>query len=474
MKPFAHQTEVLEHSKDFEAYALFWEQGTGKTKPTLDNAAYLAKKGEIDALLVLAPNEVPRNWVDDEIPKHLGRNIAAATYVSSKAGTIKHRKMLHDTMAAPFCVVTMGYDAFMTIKGTKFAQLFFKKRKVMMVLDESHAIKSPGAKRTKRIIAAGKHAKYRRILTGTPIANSPFDIYSPVRFLEPTFWKERGFGFFSEFKHYFGIFRQGVNKQQGKERTYEYVVGYKNLEELKEMIAPISSRVLKDDVLDLPPKLYSKRYFELSKEQQRVYKELRDEALTFLSTGDLVAAPLAIVRLLRLHQVTCNYLPHEEGEPLIAINDTNPRLECLRILLEEVGTTQAIIWARFREDINQIIGLLKDKAVRYDGQTSSDDRAKAKSAFQSGDVQFFVGNPAAAGTGLTLHAARTVIYYNNSFRLVERLQSEDRAHRIGQEHPVNYVDIMAQGTIDTYIVRALRNKVNIAAAITGDELKEWI
>jgi len=470
LKPFAHQSDVLERSQDLPSFALFWEQGTGKTKPTLDNAVHLAKSGKIDALLVLAPNEVPRNWVDDEIPKHLG-NITAATYVSAKANTIKHRKMLYEAMNAPFCVVAMSYDAFMTEKGTKFVRDFFKKRKVMMVCDESHNIKTPTAKRTKRVVSAGKHVAYRRILTGTPIANNPFDIYTQMRFLEPNFWKDRGFNTYSEFKQYFGIWRKGFNSQQG--RDYDYVVGFKNLDELHDMLKPLSSRVTKDEVLDLPPKLYSKRYFELSTEQKRAYKELRDEFITFLSSGDLVTAPLAIVRLLRLHQVTCNYLPAEEGEPLLPLSPINPRLECLRLLLEEVSH-QAIIWARFTEDINQIMALLKDKAVRYDGPTSSDDRAKAKSAFQSGDVQFFVGNPAAAGTGLTLHAARTVIYYNNSFRLVDRLQSEDRAHRIGQEHPVNYVDIVAPNTVDTYILRALRNKVSIAATIQGDELKEWV
>jgi len=171
--------------------------------------------------------------------------------------------------------------------------------------------------------------------------------------------------------------------------------------------------------------------------------------------------------------VTSNYLPSDDGEGMIAIDKQNPRLACLATTLEEVHNS-AIIWARFRKDIDQIIELLGDRAVRYDGETSNDDRAKAISAFQSEQVQFFVGNPAAGGMGLTLTKARTVIYYNNSFRLVDRLQSEDRAHRIGQPHPVEYIDIVAPGTIDTYVVSALRAKVNIASAVTGDRAKEWI
>jgi len=203
-----------------------------------------------------------------------------------------------------------------------------------------------------------------------------------------------------------------------------------------------------------------------------VYKEIKDEALTFLATGEMLTAPLAIVRMLRLQQVTCNYLPTETGDYL-DLAPNNPRLRCLETLLEEV-THGCIIWARFRRDIDLICEMLGDKCVRYDGAVKDDARAQAKQRFQSGGAQFFVGNPAAAGMGLTLTAARTVVYYNNDFRLATRLQSEDRAHRIGQEHPVEYVDIMAPNTIDGHIVRALRNKVNIASVVTGDNLKEWI
>jgi SNF2 family DNA or RNA helicase len=226
-------------------------------------------------------------------------------------------------------------------------------------------------------------------------------------------------------------------------------------------------------VLDLPPKLYSKRYFDLTPEQQRVYVEIKTEALTLLDTGDVVTAPLIITRLLRMQQVTCGYVPTDDGHVEQMIGDKNPRLDTLVELCEGLAHP-AIIWAKFRKDIDLIMEKLGDKAVRYDGQTSDDERAEAKRRFQTGDVQFFVANPAAGSTGLTLTAARTVIYYNNSFKLVDRLQSEDRAHRAGQTFPVDYIDIVAPNTVDVAIVNALRSKVNIAAEITGDNLKEWL
>ncbi len=489
LKPFKHQARFVRAHWDDPFYALHWEQGTGKTKALLDNATKLHKRGEIDGVLVVAPNGVHRNWVTDEIPLH-ATNMHGAFFTSGKAKTQKHKRMMNAALESDFPLIAMSFEGFMTKAGTDYAKKFFKNRKVMFIVDESTGIKTPGAKRTKRIVAAGKLVEYRRNATGTPVANSPLDIYSQFLFLDQNFWKARGFSNYYVFKNYFGIWVKGVNKQQGG-REFQHCVGFRNLEELHEMIAPYASRVTKDEVLDLEPKLYSKRYFELTKEQRRVYGELKDQAITFVDKYDaerervlteggtpdplIVAAPLAIVRLLRLHQVTSGYLPadDEDEETMVPLGTSNPRLECLMTLLEEVPHS-AIIWARFRHDIDLIMERLGERAVRYDGKVNDEDRAKNKAAFNAGDAQFFVGNPAAGGKGLTLITARTVIYYNNDFRLENRLQSEDRAHRIGQKYPVNVVDIIAPDTVDEHIVKALRNKVNVARVVTGDNLKEWI
>lgn len=471
-KPFSHQFELFHRTKDLKTFGLFWEQGTAKTKPTLDTAAYLFETGKITGLLVLAPNGVHRNWVTDEVPAHLPDRVCVSSHVyySSRSKSKAGLKGAQNTLLAPgLAFLAMTYDGFLTKDGRKLAERFLSERKCLFVLDEAHRIKSPNAKRTKAILAASKLAAYRRVLTGTPIANGPFDAYSIMKFLNLEFWKPFYLDSFFIFKHHFGIFKKGV--AQGGQREFEYVVGYRNLEQLERILSSCSSRVTKDQVLDLPPKLYSKRYFEMNGEQKRLYEELETEFMTFLE-GDLVTAPLAITRMLRLQQITSGYLPNDVGDIIREIGEDNPRMKLLGEIVEDCPH-KAIIWAKFTRDIDKICALLGDRAVRYDGQVGNDERAANKEAFQNGDKQFFVCN-LAINEGLTLHAARTVIYYNNSFKLTDRLQSEDRAHRLGQEHPVNYIDIVAEDTIDEHIVNRLVKKLDIASKILGDEIKQWL
>ena len=483
-KPFDHQRAIFEKRSDLEGDCLFLEQGTGKTKCAIDNFAYLYLQGKIDGVLILAPNGVQRNWITDEIPAHLCDEVARQTrsmcWQSSRAGTKRHEREAEEILRHKgLAVMAMGYEAFMSAKGKVFAKQFLTGKKVFYVLDEATRIKTPGAKRTKTVLASAKYAKYRRILTGTPAANGPFDVYSQVRFAHPDFWKKNGLGDFFAFKTFFGLFEKGFNSATGQ--SFDSLVGYQNLEQLHKMLDRISVRVLKDDVLDLPPKLYTVRYFEPSREQMRIYNQLVGDFIAYLSDGREVAAPLAIVRLLRFQQVLCGYLPTNKldkdgyllSEMELVRLDENPRLRLLEEICEDTPH-KAIIWARFTEDIDQIMELLGRKAVRYDGRVSDKDRAAAKIAFQSGDAQFFVANPAAAGEGLTLHSAKTVIYYNNTFKLSERLQSEDRAHRAGLKHAVQYIDIAAQDTVDEDVLQALRSKIDVASEITGDKLKEWV
>lgn len=495
-KPFDHQRDIFDKRRDLVGDALFLEQGTGKSKCILDNAADLFLRGEIDAVLVIAPNGVQRNWVTDEIPAHLPDAVAENTrslcWQSTKAGSQKFARELDALMAhRGLTFIAMSYDATITLRGKAFVKRLLASRTVLYVLDEATRIKTPGAKRTKYIVASGTRAKYRRILTGTPVTNGPFDVYSPIRFSHPTFWKTKGLGDFFAFKTFFGLFekktRSIFNPVTGKQKLVEYndLLEYRNLDLLKKYLDEVSVRVLKDDVLDLPPKLYSTRYFEPTREQMRLYNDLTADYIALLADGREVIAALAIVRLLRFQQALCGYLPtnktDEDGyisvdTELVELPGGNPRLA---LLLETCEDTphKAIIWAKFTKDIDLITQGLRDlklSFVRYDGKVGDDQRAANKIAFQNGDAQFFVGNPAAAGIGLTLHAAKTVIYYNNTFKLEERLQSEDRVHRAGLKHPVQYIDIVAQGTVDEDILRSLRSKIDVASTITGDTLKGWV
>lgn len=478
-KPFAHQLRDFLRSRDMPEFAVFWEQGTGKSKLIIDTAAWLWAQGKIDAVVVVAPNSVHRNWIADQIPEHLTEELRAVSrmhvYQSTRAPTKWHQQAVRELLGhRGLSWMAISYNAFMTKRGKQTMWRLLKSRRVLYVLDESARIKTPSAKRTISIVASGVYAPYKRIMTGTPVANGPFDIYAPLRFLRDKFWKRHSIGSALAFRHEFGVYQQGYDGRS--DREYKALVGYKNLERLHKMLQPISSRVTKDEVLDLPPKLYSRRYFQLSREQERLYAELREHFIAELESGDLVKAPMVLVRMLRFQQITCGYLPTEdedESQVFHMINAENPRLELLREVCEDTPH-QAIIWARFTKDVDLIMDMLGDRAVRFDGQVREEDREANKQTFLKGDAQFFVAKASVGGEGLTLNCARTVIYYNNTFSLTERLQSEDRAHRIGQEHPVQYIDLLAEDTIDERIVDALRKKMNIAAKITGDELRQWL
>ncbi len=475
-EPFAHQREAYEATRDLKAHAVFWEMGCGKTKLALDVAAWQYLQGQIDTVLVIAPKGVHRNWVTDEIPRHLSPDVGeckSVWYSSTKAGTKKHQRELAEALEHDgLVVIAMNYDAVITKPGKALAEKVMG-RKVMLILDESPRIKNPTAKRTKAILKLAPQAVTRRILTGTPITNGPFDAFSQIQFLDPAFWARHQFGSFFAFKNHFGVF-QTQNLQDG--RRFNMCVSYRNVDTLYSMLEPISSRVVKEDVLDLPEKLYSKVYVELTREQRQLYRQIADDAIAFLSTGEMVTANLVIVEMLRLQQIVNGFVKTEDSDDPVTVGTTNPRLNALVDVLES-HDSQAIVWARFQYDIDLIAKRLASEGVTcvtYDGRTSDADRAKAIDTFRSGDARVFVANPAAAGEGLTLTEANLVVYYSNAFKLSDRLQSEDRAHRIGQKKPVLYVDLVCPETVDEKIVEALRKKLDVASLITGDNFREWI
>ena len=485
-EPFPHQTKYYFETRDLPSVGIGWEMGCGKTKLGIDTLCHLRTTNQINRVLVVAPGGVQRNWITDELPKHMWSNIQyrAMFYESSKASTQSQQKELIGLTNYPqLSILSMSYDAIITKRGGDAAAKFIKKQDVLMICDESHAIKNPKAKRTRFVISASKHAKFRRVLTGTPLAQGPFDIYAQIKFLDPDFWKRLGFRTYTVFKNYFGSF---VTNRTKDGHRYETLIAYRNLDELKEIIASIFIRLTKDDVLNLPPKLYQKRYFDLTAEQKRLYKQLKEELM--LEIGDnIMDGSAAIVRLLRMQQITSGYFGYydefdldDQGRPQLKmeiIEGKNPRLEALLEIIEEAGEKQGIIWARFSQEITVILDRLKKDgytATRYDGKISSDEAFANQDSFKKGEKQFIVANAAKGAEGLTWHCATLVVYYSNDVKLVKRLQSEDRAHRIGTTQPVLYIDLIANRTCDAKIVKALRERRDIAQDVMGDEITEWI
>ena len=448
------------------------EMGTGKSKVCIDNVALLYERKEIDAFVVVAPKGVYRNWARLEIPAHLPDHIDRLVAIWNPSPT-KTQKSLLKSLLEPqdaLRVLLMNVEALSTAKGQKYLTAVLSGSQAMLAVDESTSIKSPKARRTKNLIKLAPLAKYKRILTGFPVTQSPMDLWAQCRFLDETLLGDCGDNFF-QFQYRYAI----MKKRYVGSHSFNQIVGYRNLEQLSEMLTEFSSRIMKEECLDLPAKIYTRRDVALTHDQSRIYAELKEFALAQIGEHDFMTTPNVMTQLLRLQQVLSGHTKTDSGE-FIEIDDN--RLTELISCLEEVEG-KVIIWSRFRYDVKRIAAALAKEygprsTVTYFGDTSDDERTSAIEQFQEGDARFFVGNPQTGGYGITLTAAQTVIYFANSFDLAVRMQSEDRAHRIGQANHVTYIDLIAENTIDERIVKALRGKMDIASVVMGEELREWL
>jgi SNF2 family DNA or RNA helicase len=470
-KPYGHQLDALNASWDKENFAYFMEMGTGKSKVLLDNAAVLYDKALINGLLLIAPKGVYKNWYDSEIPTHLPDHIEKKVVLWKTSDKSKKQQQILNTMfevGTDFHILIMNVEAFSKGDGIKFAQKFLMSHKAMIAIDESTTIKTPTSNRTKSILSLRELAKYRRILTGSPVTKSPLDLFSQCQFLDPWLLSHQSY---YTFKARYAVTR----KIEVQGRRVEIVVGYRNLGELSEKIKPFSKRILKRDCLDLPAKSFIKHSVELTKEQKKVYEQMKKEAIAFLD-GKMQSSATVMTQLMRLHQITCGHFTADDG----TIKDLPcSRLTELMNILENVeGKT--IIWSHYTHDVKRIIAKIKEvygeeSVVDYFGETETDQRQTNIKRFQTDDkCRFFVGTTHTGGYGITLTAGSTMIYFSNGYDLEKRQQSEARIDRIGQTEKMTYIDIMAQETIDERIVKALRNKVNIANAIMGEDLDNWI
>ena len=470
LKPYAHQLTALEKSWNRETYAYFMEMGTGKTKVLIDNLAMLYDKGKVDGALIIAPKGVVGTWYNQELPAHLPNHIENVTVLWQPNITKKQQEKL-DSLFEPeehLHILIMNVEALSTTKGRDFAAKFLNSHNTLMAIDESTTIKNPGAKRTKNILKLSEDAKYRRIMTGSPVTKNPLDLYSQCEFLSP--W-------LLDFTSYYA-FRNRYAEMKTLHlhgRSVQVVDKFKNLGELSNQLKGFSYRVLKEDCLDLPDKIYMKRNIKLSPDQNKLYMQMKETALANLN-GKQVTTVNALTQLMRLHQITCGHFTADDGTTQLI--DNNRIDELMNVLDETEG--KAIIWAHYQYDINAIIkNIVKEygpgSVVDYYGLTPQDERQPNIKKFQDDPrCRFMVGTPSTGGYGITLTAANTVIYYSNGYDLEKRLQSEDRAHRIGQKKSVTYVDLMADDTVDEKIVKALRRKISIASEVLGEELRSWI
>lgn len=470
-KPFLHQQAYLQRFWDSPVAALFADTGTGKSFMLINNAAMLYDKGKINALLIVAPKGVYRNWLKVEIPKHLPEHIVHRMAIWTPSPRKAEAKALDDLFVSTedLKILIMNVEAFSTAKGTAFAKRFLLVHDAMMAVDESTTIKGHTAQRSKNAVKVGSGARFRRIMTGSPVTKSPMDLYQQCEFLSPNCLNIHSYFAFQA--------RYAVTvERQLASHSFKQVVGYRRLDELKEKLDRFSFRVRKDECFDLPDKVFLKREVELTPEQRKAYDQMVLAALATFDQG-ISTTMNTLTQIMRLQQIVCGHVTLDTGE---VVTLKNNRMDELLAAIEE-SDGKIIIWANFRHDIEAIkLALQKEygmsSVATYFGDTTAEERSDIVDRFQdpNSELRFFVGQPRTGGYGLTLTEAHTMIYYSNNYDLEIRLQSEARIDRYGQKNKMTYIDLASPDTVDEKIVEALQKKMDIANLILGEHAREWI
>jgi hypothetical protein len=472
--PFGHQQTAFDLCKDLPYFALFMDQGTGKTKVAIDKAGYLWCKRKITGVLMVSLNGVHRQWAEVALPEHMSDQVEWRAYPWSlkggKANLIARQEMHKTDKLAFFCtyIQAVANGASFSAKGVlqrvtagsgfEACRDFIKahKGRVLMVIDESQTIKTPGSIQARAAKYLGDMCDERMILTGTPQSKDVMDLWSQYQFLSE---KIIGFRYATAFKKEFCI----IGGFTGRD-----VIGTKNVDDLQRRIAPYTYRVTKEEALDLPPKLYGEWLFDMTAEQRKHYQSLKQTFMTQLDNGQIASVTHAATLFLRLQQITCGTVTADDGT-VTQIPDG--RLDALVELLE-ARDGKAVIWARFNDDIDRICAKLGPQAVAYYGDTREDERKDAVKVFSepASDIRYFVSNPAAGGTGVDglQHSCSTAVYYSNSFMGIHRWQSEDRLHRIGTKFNVEIIDMICRGGVDRKIIKNLKQKRDLADLVLSD------
>ena len=466
-KPYEHQKNALQESAEKTQWAYFMEMGTGKTKVTIDNISFLYFQRKITAALIIAPKSVYTVW-ETEIETHMPDILKKKIY---RWNLDKPKDYFSLNESKDLKIFLINVEALSTKRGFDACVNYLTKNTSnFVVLDESTTIKNKSAKRTKNILGLRKLSYIRRILTGSPITKSPLDLYTQCQFLSPELL---GFSSYLAFRNRYA---EMTDIPVGSGRYISVPKYYKRLEELEDKLKKFATRIRKDQCLDLKPKIRQKRVIELEGDSKKIYEKLRTSALAIVEDST-ISFSNKLTEIIKLHQV-CNGFTKDDDGLILQLHKS--KLNALEEILEQTDG-KVIIWANYLYNIHEIKDFLinkygPDSTVSIFGEVSVENRKKAVDRIQKDPkTKFLVGNPTTGGFGLTLTACNTVIYYSNNYNLEVRMQSEDRAHRMGQKGSVVYIDIVARNTLDEAIMKALTNKGKIAAKTLGEEdLKSWL
>jgi SNF2 family DNA or RNA helicase len=471
LKPWQHQLDAIERAARFNHFALFFEMGTGKTLTSINCLRWkFSREGRLLRTLIVGPPIVLENW-QKELKLNSNINPKDITVLYGPGAKRKESflarafEFVENLLRPKPHIFITNYET-LTVMPELFA-LIQKWEPEAIVWDEAHKLKSGTSSRTKAAIKLSDRAKYRYILTGTPVLNSPMDLFAQFRVLD----KGETFGqnFFAFRATYFYDKNAGMPKQK---YFPDWRIRPDALDNINARIKRLSARVKKEECMDLPPLVRKEVYVELGKEQKKHYDMMKKEFITFL--GDKACtAELALTKGLRLQQIASGYLKLEDGKE-IELKD-NPRQDALRALLEELTPQhKVLVWACFRqnyEQIRKVCDELKIKYVEVHGEISGARRFENVDAFNSDPtIRVFIGHPGSGGIGINLVSASYSIFYSRSFSLEHDLQAESRNHRGGSgiHAKITRIDLIAKDSIDSLIAERLFLKEAISERVLKD------
>lgn len=450
--PRSYQVECFNLARNRDGFGIFFEQRLGKTKTSIDLCCAWMQAGTITKVIVLCPNFVKGVWVS-EIEKH--SPVRLPVYVINGGNVWERSQTLNLARMSKACWIVVNYEELLT---SAYADLLYEaeKRPCAIVADESTRIKNRAAQCTKNAVHLAKSCKKRLILTGTPMAKSPFDFWAQFRFLGA----DLGYASFKAFQNQYCV--------MGGFKGYE-VTQWQNLDELKGRVSAFSLRKTMDECLDMPEKTYHTVKVEFPKEMRALYDQMRKDAYLELTqeeatSGGKVSSTAVISKLLRLSQIAGGTLKLEDGTRTRF--KQLPKLDAVLHELEEIDDKHSIvIWARFVAEIQLLNEAISAKGISCSmnyGETPADQRQQNIDDFQAGKTRVFIANANAVGFGISLTRAKYTFFYSNDFSYQTRVQAESRVHLPGSKEPIVYLDFVVERTVDELVQKAIEDKADLA------------
>ena len=436
---FKHQLECFEKIKDQPYYALLLEPGLGKTKVTLDIISYRKIANPNYKTLVICPNTLVENWVEEAF-KH--SDLVPIALLGTKDKRLKN-------LASDADVYVINYESTRILKND-----LIKKGFDLLVLDESTAVKNPKTLQSKACFEISYNTKGKLILTGTPIMNNPLDIFGQYRILNPDIYGRN----FYRFRSRYAMMGGYLDKQ---------VVRWINMVDFRQRLYRCAVRKTKDDCLDLPDKLYQVIRLDVPEEQKKVYNDLKTGFMAEFREG-LILAPVVLTRLMRFSQITAGFTKTVEGEEYAF--SKNPKIDWLIDFVKNLAIERkVVVFCRFSYEIKMVEAALRKANLDFvTVQGGVKDRIDLVNKFnRDASVRCFIGQIQTTGMGINLTSANYAVFMSNSYSYGERVQAEDRIHRIGQDRNCTYIDLLLKGTVDVSIHNTLKRKESLSTLATS-------